>query len=60
MEKLLLSAEDVAEALTISRTRVYEILAAGELFSVRLGKVRRIPRESLEEYIEKLRTEEVA
>jgi excisionase family DNA binding protein len=60
MEKLLLSAEDVAEALTISRTRVYEILAAGELFSVRLGKVRRIPRESLAEYIEKLRTEEVA
>ena len=60
MEKLLLSAEDVAEALTISRTRVYEILAAGELFSVRLGKVRRIPRESLAEYIEKLREEEVA
>jgi excisionase family DNA binding protein len=57
MEKLLLSAEDVAEALTISRTRVYEILAAGELFSVKLGKVRRIPRESLNEYIEKLREE---
>jgi excisionase family DNA binding protein len=57
MEKLLLSAEDVAEALTISRTRVYEILAAGELFSVKLGKVRRIPRESLDEYIEKLREE---
>jgi excisionase family DNA binding protein len=57
MEKLLLSAEDVAEALTISRTRVYEILAAGELFSVKLGKVRRIPRESLKEYIDKLREE---
>jgi excisionase family DNA binding protein len=57
MEKLLLSAEDVAEALTISRTRVYEILAAGELFSVKLGKVRRIPRESLNEYIDKLREE---
>lgn len=57
MEKLLLSPEDVAEALTISRTRVYEILAAGEIFSVKLGKARRIPRESLAEYIDRLRGE---
>ena len=57
MEKLLLSPEDVADALTLSRTRVYEILASGELFSVKVGKMRRIPRQSLEEYVDKLRGE---
>ena len=55
MEKLLFSPEQVAELLSISRTRVYELMAAGDLFSVKLGKVRRVPKASLLEYIDKLR-----
>ena len=51
MERQLLTAEEVAEALHIGRTRVYELLYSGELRSVKIGRLRRIPVDSLREYI---------
>jgi len=54
MEKLLLTPEDAAEVLSIGRTKVYELLAAGLLRSVRIGTSRRVPREAVEEFITSL------
>lgn len=51
MERQLLTAEEVAEVLGIGRTRVYELLYAGELCSVKIGRLRRVPVDSLREYI---------
>ncbi len=59
MERLLLTAEEVAEALHIGRTRVYELLAAGEITSVKIGHLRRIPVDAVREYAVRL-VEEVA
>lgn len=42
---------DVAEALQIGKNRVYEILEKGELKGFRIGRVWKIPRVSLEDYI---------
>ena len=43
----LLRAEDVARMLRIGRTKAYEMMAAGELPVVRLGRCVRVPRRRL-------------
>ncbi len=42
---------DVAEALFIGKNKVYELLEKKELKGFRIGKVWKIPRETLQEYI---------
>lgn len=49
---LLLTAEEAARILSVSRSRVYELIAAGELASLKLGRSRRISRRALETFIE--------
>jgi excisionase family DNA binding protein len=41
--KLLLTPEEAAEALSIGRTKIYQLLSSGFLPSVRIGACRRIP-----------------
>jgi excisionase family DNA binding protein len=52
--KLLLTPEEAAAMLSVGRTRVYELIAQGELFSVRIGASRRIPRFALETFVSRL------
>lgn len=47
----LLTIVDTARHLGISRSKVYELLADGELPSVRIGRTRRIALAALEEFI---------
>ncbi len=47
MEKLLLRPVEAAEAIGISRSKIYELLASGELPSVRIGASVRVPVEAL-------------
>lgn len=51
----LLRVEDVALRLRIGRTKVFELLKDGELESVPIGRLRRIPSECVTEYINRLR-----
>ncbi len=48
---LLLRPAEVAEALGLSRSKVFELLAAHELPSVHIGRSTRIPRQQLDEWI---------
>ena len=52
MEKLLLSPNEVGEVLTIGRTRLYSMLANGELPSIRVGRSIRIPTNALTRWVE--------
>lgn len=54
---LLLKPEEAAEALGIARTRVYQLMRAKEIRSVKIGKVRRIPVAALNAYVERLQGE---
>ncbi len=54
MEKLLLRVDEVAEALDIGRTRVFDLMRCGELTSVKIGGSRRIPAAALHRYIDGL------
>jgi excisionase family DNA binding protein len=51
MEKILLRPVEAAEAIGIGRSKVYELLASGQLPSVRIGSSVRIPVEGLREWI---------
>ncbi len=51
MPRLLLTVPEAAEALAISRSKLYELLAAGLVRSVRIDWSRRLPVEALETYI---------
>jgi excisionase family DNA binding protein len=48
----LLTVVDAARHLCISRSKVYELLAAGELPSVRIGRNRRITMADLADFVE--------
>ncbi len=48
---LLYRPEEVADLLGCSRVTVYALLNRSELGSVKIGRLRRIPRESVESYI---------
>ncbi len=52
---LLYRPEEAARALGTSRSRLFELLASGDVQSVQLGRSRRIPRAALEEYVDRLR-----
>lgn len=51
MERLLLRPLEAAEALGISRAKAYELIAAGEIPSVKLGGCVRVPVSALENWI---------
>lgn len=55
-DKLLLTPEDAAAALSIGRSKLYELIAAGTLETVVIGACRRIPRAALDDFVDRLRT----
>lgn len=60
MERLLLTVEEVGESLCLSRTRVFALLAAGEIRSVKIGHLRRIPVDAVHEYAARLAAQSAA
>lgn len=52
--RLLLTVEEAAEALTISRWKVFDLIRCGELCSIKIGGLRRVPRSAIEEYVARL------
>ena len=50
-EPLLLRADEAAALLAIGRTKVFEMMAAGELPVIRIGRCVRIPKDQLERWI---------
>jgi excisionase family DNA binding protein len=51
MDKLLLRPIEAAEAIGIGRSKVYELLASGELPSIRIGASVRVPVDALRAWI---------
>lgn len=49
--RLLVTIAEAAAALGISRSALYELVLAGEIPSVKIGRARRIPVKSLEEFV---------
>jgi excisionase family DNA binding protein len=49
--------EEAAERLGIGRSLMYRLVLSGEVQSVPVGRLRRIPRDALTEYVDRLRRE---
>lgn len=47
----LLSPEQAAELLGCRRTMIFAMLARGDLVSIKLGRLRRIPASAIDKYI---------
>jgi excisionase family DNA binding protein len=60
MTRLLLTVPEAAEALAISRSKLYELIAAGLIQSIRIDGSRRVPVETLETYVARLLDQEEA
>jgi excisionase family DNA binding protein len=54
---LLLKPEAAAQALNIGRSKIYQLMEAGEIESVKIGRSRRISVKALEAFTEKLTRE---
>jgi excisionase family DNA binding protein len=50
-ERLLLRPAEAAARLGIGRTKLYELMASGELRSVKLGGARRVSATALAEFV---------
>jgi excisionase family DNA binding protein len=51
MDKLLLKPQEAAETLGVSRSKAYELIAAGTIPSIRVGCSVRVPVAALREWI---------
>lgn len=49
----ILTVPELARALRVGRTTAYEIVRKGLIPSMRVGKVIRIPRQALENFLQK-------
>ena len=49
--RLLLTPIEAAARLSISRTKIYELMAAGTLRSIHIGRLRRVPVDALREFV---------
>jgi excisionase family DNA binding protein len=50
----MLTVEEAAKALRLSRTKTFALLKDGSLRSVKIGRSRRVPVSALEAFIAKL------
>ncbi|MBL8928130.1 MAG: helix-turn-helix domain-containing protein [Pseudonocardia sp.] len=53
--RLVLTVEEAAQRLGIGRTLMYALITSGEVESVRIGRLRRVPADALERFVTGLR-----
>lgn len=49
--RLLLRPNEAAELLAVGRSKLYELIAAGEVPSVKIGRSLRVPAAELEQWV---------
>lgn len=49
----LLRADEVSRALGVGRSKTYEMMAAGTLPTVRIGRAIRVPSDALDEWVQR-------
>jgi excisionase family DNA binding protein len=53
VDTLLLRPVEVGEQLRVSRAKAYELIASGQIPSIKVGGSTRVPADALREWIEK-------
>lgn len=58
--RILLTVQEAAKVLGIGRTLMYSLVMSGEIESVPIGRLRRVPAECLTEYVVRLRNSQTS
>lgn len=53
-ERVMLTVEEAAERLGIGRTLMFRLIRTGEIETVRIGRLRRVPATAIHEYAARL------
>lgn len=56
--RVLLTVEQAAEAIGIGRTTMFALLKSGQVASVLVGRLRRVPLDQVHAYTDRLMTEQ--
>ncbi|MBY8888511.1 helix-turn-helix domain-containing protein [Streptomyces sp. PTM05] len=57
-ERLVYTVAEAAHALRIGRSKLYDLLASGEIESIHIGRSRKIPARALLDYLDRRREQE--
>lgn len=49
----VLNVKDLAEILSVSQNTAYNLVRSGQVRSIRIGRTYRIPREAVDEFLQK-------
>ena len=60
LPRIMLTVEEAAEAIGVGRTTMFALLKSGELESVLVGRLRRVPVDAIEAYKVRLMSEQNA
>ena len=58
-DKILLRVDEAADRISVGRSYLYAAIQRGELETVKLGRARRVPVAALNEFIERLKAEQI-
>jgi excisionase family DNA binding protein len=56
--RLLLTVEEAAERIGICRSNMFKLIRRGEIQSVKVGRLRRVTPDALEDFVRRLSVEE--
>lgn len=54
MNRVFLTAEEAADALHISRSKVYDLIRNGDIVSIKIGRLRRVPVDAVQHFARRL------
>ena len=54
--RLLLTIPEAAQVLGIGRSKLYELIAAKQLETVKIGRCTRVPAAAIEDFVDRLRS----
>lgn len=60
MERVLLTVQEVAEALHVGRCTVYDLIRTNQLASIKVGRLRRVTEDAVRDYVRRTVEEQVA
>lgn len=57
-DPLLFTPEETAAKIRLGRTKTFELIKTGEIESVTIGRLRRVPADAIETFVARLRSEQ--
>jgi excisionase family DNA binding protein len=56
--RIMLTVEEAAESIGIGRTTMFALIKSGDVQSVLIGRLRRVPQSALDDYLTRLSAEQ--